>query len=294
MSRTGAAAAALLVNAFVFGLSWWPFRQLESHGLHPLWATALMYLFAMTFLLLARPGAWRGLLRYRVLWFLVAASGLTNVGFNWAITVGDVVRVVLLFYLMPAWSVGLAWWLLEEPPTPAALLRVGLAMTGVAIVLKAPNTDWPVPQSLPDWLALVGGLSFALTNVLLRKFEHTPQSARVLSMFLGGAGMAAAVACVGRAQGIVPELPAPALFWMALAAAMSLTLLAANFALQYGASRLSAHSTALIMLSEVVFASASSVWFGAAQPDLRTWVGGALIVLAALLSAWPARTAVAA
>jgi hypothetical protein len=27
--------------------------------------------------------------------------GLTNVGFNWAVTVGDVVRVVLLFYLMP-------------------------------------------------------------------------------------------------------------------------------------------------------------------------------------------------
>ena len=29
--------------------------------------------------------------------------------FNWAVTVGDVVRVVLLFYLMPAWSVLLAW-----------------------------------------------------------------------------------------------------------------------------------------------------------------------------------------
>ena len=289
MSHNGAAAAALLVNAFVFGLSWWPFRQLEALGLHPLWATALMYLFAIACLLLARPGALRGLLSHPQLWCLVAASGMTNVGFNWAITVGDVVRVVLLFYLMPAWSVALAWWLLDEPPTPAALLRLALALAGVAIVLKAPNTEWPVPQSLPDWLALMGGFFFALTNVLLRKFEHTPQSARVLSMFLGGASMATAVALVGMARGMVPALPAAAPTWLVLAAAMSLTLLAANFALQYGASRLSAHSTALIMLSEVVFASASSVWFGAAQPDARTLAGGALILLAATLSAWPAR-----
>jgi drug/metabolite transporter (DMT)-like permease len=286
----GAAAAALLVNAFIFGLSWWPFRRLESYGLHPLWATALTYLLAISLLLLVRPQAWRGLVRYPQLWLLVFSSGMTNVGFNWAITVGDVVRVVLLFYLMPAWSVLLAWWLLSEKPTVGALLRLLLALGGVAVVLKSPEVAWPVPQSLPDWLALMGGFFFALTNVLLRKFEHTPDTARVLSMFAGGASMAACVAWFGVTQGIVTALPAPAPQWLLLAALMSLAVLAANFALQYGAARLSAHSTALIMLSEVVFASASSVWLSAAQPDARTLVGGALILLAAALSAWPQGT----
>ena len=28
--------AALMVNAFTWGVSWWPFRQLEAQGLHPL------------------------------------------------------------------------------------------------------------------------------------------------------------------------------------------------------------------------------------------------------------------
>ncbi|HYN60066.1 MAG TPA: EamA family transporter, partial [Rubrivivax sp.] len=32
---------ALVFNAFTWGVSWWPFRQLEALGLHPLWATAL-------------------------------------------------------------------------------------------------------------------------------------------------------------------------------------------------------------------------------------------------------------
>ena len=88
------AAAALTLNAFVWGVSWWPFRVLQGHGLHPLWATAIIYVFALLCLLTLKPYAWRGLLQHPVLWWLVLASGLTNVGFNWAVTVGDVVRVV--------------------------------------------------------------------------------------------------------------------------------------------------------------------------------------------------------
>ena len=41
------AVGALLVNAFVWGVSWWPFRQLESQGLHAMWATALVYAVAV-------------------------------------------------------------------------------------------------------------------------------------------------------------------------------------------------------------------------------------------------------
>ncbi len=93
------------------------------------------------------------------------AAGFTNVGFNWAVTQGDVVRVVLLFYLMPLWSVLLGWLLLGERPTGGALARVALALTGV-VVLKTPGTDWPVPSSLPDWLGLAAGFSFAVANIV--------------------------------------------------------------------------------------------------------------------------------
>ncbi|MCQ9895217.1 DMT family transporter, partial [Staphylococcus aureus] len=67
-------------------------------------------------------------------------AGSNNIAFNWAVTIGDVVRVVLLFYLMPAWSVLLAWRLLGERPTPAALTRLLLAFGGVALVLVPEGT----------------------------------------------------------------------------------------------------------------------------------------------------------
>ncbi len=284
------AVGCLLVNAFFWGISWWPFQQLERMGLHPLWATAIVY--GVVFVLIAlwclwQRTDWQAWRRHPWLWALMVASGLTNVGFNWAVTVGDVVRVVLLFYLMPAWSVAAAWLLLGERPQRAALLRLLLALAGLFIVLKKPDMAWPVPESLADVLALLGGLSFAVTNVLLLKLRDSPESARMLAMFGGGTLMATLTVLLGLATGVVAAGASPTWAWAPLLAALSMAFLLGNLALQYGAARLAAHTTALVMLSEVVFASVSSVILDAAQWDMRTAIGGALILLAALLSVLP-------
>lgn len=278
---------ALLLNAFVWGVSWWPFRALHEAGLHPLWATALMYALALAGLALLRPAALGAVVRQPGLWLLAVSAGLTNVAFNWAVTVGDVVRVVLLFYLMPAWSVLLAWWLLGERPTRAAGLRLVLAFAGVALVLL-PETGsrarLTASLSAADLLALAGGLCFALTNVTLLRLRAVPGDARMAAMFVGGAVLAATGAGLGGWAGAIALPPPLALPWVAIAIALSAAFVLGNFALQYGAARLAAGTTALVMLSEVIFASVSSVLLTAAVLEWRTVVGGGLIVLAALLS----------
>lgn len=287
---TALAAGALVFNTFVWGVSWWPFRQLQGHGLHPLWATSLMYLIITTGLLIVYFKAWRGLLAHPVLCFLGLSAGLTNVCFNWAVTVGDVVRVVLLFYLMPAWSVLLAWWLLGEKPSTASLLRLLLAMTGVLIVLKTPHSPWPVPRVAADWLAIGGGFGLAATNALLRKFSHTPSGSRMLAMFGGSGLMAAGVALLGMALQVVPA-PALQAAGIPLLVGLSAAFMIGNAALQYGAARLVAGTTAIIMLTEILFASGSAAALGVADFSPRILIGGSLIVLAAVLAARPGNPA---
>ena len=283
----GLAVAALLLNALVWGVSWWPFKILESQGLHPLWATALIYGLSLCVVFALRPQALRGWKQHPWLWLLLLSSGLTNVGFNWAVTIGDVVRVVLLFYLMPAWSILIAWWLLGEKPTRMAGLRLILALTGVAIVLKRPDIPWPVPESTADGLALMGGFCFALTNALLLKLHDSPEPARMLAMFGGGALMATCTGLAGVGLGTITPLPEVSLTWAPHLLALSLAFLIGNLALQYGAAKLSAQTTALVMLSEILFASLSSVWLGNSQLSVQTLWGGSLIVCAAFLSIWP-------
>ena len=278
------AAGALVLNAFVWGISWWPFRQLQGYGLHPLWATAVMYLMIAAGLMIVQFKAWRGFAACPPLWLLGIAAGLTNVGFNWAVTVGDVVRVVLLFYLMPAWSVLVAWLLLGEKPTLASMARLLLAMAGVLIVLKTPDSSWPLPQGTADWLAIAGGFCFAVTNSLLRKYGHTPSASRMLAMFGGSGLMAAMAALLGMSLQLVPG-PALQTAGIPVLVLLSLAFMASNTALQYGAARLAAGTTAIVMLTEILFASLSSAMMGAAQFTPRILLGGSLIVLASVLAA---------
>lgn len=277
------AVAGLLFNAMVWGLSWWPMRTLQAAGLHPLWSTALIFTLTSLPISLARPQAWRALFTQAPLWLIVLAAGITNAAFNWGVTMGDVVRVVLLFYVMPLWAVLLAWAVLGERPTRSALWRVALAVGGAGLVLW-PTSGQPVAAwQWVDGLGLLGGLSFACNNVLLRRLAGRDSAARGLAMFVGGAVVSAGLALAWHVP--LPPL-AQAGHWLPWAAGLGLCFLASNLALQYSATRLPANVTAVVMITEVLWASGSALWLGAGTLHLALGLGGALILSAALLAAW--------
>ena len=291
---TRAASLALVANAFVWGTSWWPLRHLQGEGLHPLWTTAIVFTLASLAIAAVRPRAVGQLVRTPALWLLLVAAGITNATFNWAIVVGDVVRVVLLFSLMPIWTVVFARLVLGERLDRASALRIALGAAGAAIVLWPSGSgsaggDWtanlPLPVTLADWLGLIGGASFAFNNVMLRREADRPEEGRALAMFVGGAIVAGLFAVVLSGSGRIAPVPEVAGSWLVWTAALTLAFVASNLALQYGAARLPAHRTAVVMLTEVVFASASALAFGAGTMSGRLALGGAFIVAGALLAA---------
>lgn len=281
LAADGRSVLGLLFNAMVWGLSWWPMRQLHGLGLHPLWATAIIFAISVLAITLMDWRAWRALLTHPPLWIILLAAGTTNACFNWGVTAGDVVRVVLLFYVMPLWTVLLARWLLHEPITRQALLRLVLALAGAAIVLWPASGAQLKPFNPFDLLGLLGGFTFALNNVMLKREAHRQDGGRGLAMFVGGAVVSLCLA-------LLLDVPAPpplAPDWLLGAVGLGLAFLLSNLALQYSASRLAANVTAVIMLTEVLWASGSALALGAGSMTPSLAMGGGLIVGAAALAA---------
>ena len=105
----------LLSGALVWGLMWYPYRALNNMGVGGELSTLLSNSMAMILGLLFLGPIWREL---RVAgWLsvaLMASAGWTNLGYVLATLDGEVMRVLLLFYLAPLWTVIFSRWLLSE------------------------------------------------------------------------------------------------------------------------------------------------------------------------------------
>ncbi|WP_343742672.1 DMT family transporter [Herbaspirillum huttiense] len=274
------AVAALLLNTFIWGLSWTGTRALEGMGLHPVWATAAIFSGCALLLLTLRHRELPLLWRYPALLGVGLATGLTNASFNMAVAYGDVVRVILLFYLMPVWTVILARLVLHEAITPRSLARVALGLGGAFIVLYQPRLGLPLPQSLPDWMAVASGLLFAVTNVLLRRLHGFSDGTRAVAMLVGSGVFASLLGVVLSAAGVVAwPLPLPVAA-APVVALWAVLFLVSNLSLQYGVARLPANIAAVIMLAEILVATFSAWMLGAAELRPQDLIGGVLIIAA--------------
>lgn len=287
---------ALVLNAAVWGTSWWPLREMQADGLHPLWASAATYLLGSVVIVSLKPAIFFEFFENKALWILALAAGSTMVGFNWGVAIGEVIRVVLLFYLMPIWAVVFARLILGEAITVRSLGRILLALAGAVLVLSPEGSvGVPVPRELAEWLGLFGGACFALNNVMLRHQQHRTEQARLFGMFVGGIVVPVAVAVVlslvlggnGSTEeaGLIAWPVVPSAWGLFVLLVFSVLLVGANYGLQYGAARLPANITAVVMLSEVVFATLSAIWLTDEVLTLQTALGGLTIFLAAGLSA---------
>src|SRR5512143_2190112 len=108
------AVAALLTGAVVWGLIWYPYRALAAAGISGVISSVLTYGIALVAALIAFRRIWRGFRpSWMLLWIGLAAAGC-NLGYVLATLHGEVMRVLLLFYLAPLWTVLLSRLLLDE------------------------------------------------------------------------------------------------------------------------------------------------------------------------------------
>jgi len=277
------AVTGLLSGAAVWGMVWYPFRVLEHAGISGMLASFLTYLIALVIGVAISGPIWREL-RVAGWWgtLLIFSAGWTNFGYVQAIIEGEVMRVLLLFYLAPLWTVFFAHFLLGERLNRYGYAVIALSLIGALVMLWQPSLGLPVPQNRAEWIGLSAGMSFALTNVIVRHTQHLSVSFKSATIWLGTVLLTGLMLLYN--GGLPAQLSGIALNSWWLLALVGLVLCATSFAVQFGLTYLPANQAIVLLLFELLFAAVASYFLAGEKMGMQELIGAILIVSASLLS----------
>jgi drug/metabolite transporter (DMT)-like permease len=276
------AIVSLVYAATLWGLVWYPYRLLNEAGVGGI--ASGFFSYAIPLLLLGWLHG-RALLAARGHWHWLAALGLaagwTNLAYVLAVLQGEVMRVLLLFYLSPLWTVLFSRFLLHEKLNRAGWAVMALAAGGALAMLWQPG-EWPLPANRAEWLALSAGVAFAASNVISRHLDGVAEGAKAVTVW-AGVVVLTLIGLLFKPAELDFMATAETHIWLLLIA-VALTIGSMTYAVQYGLSRVPANQAIVIFLSELVVASIAAYFLSAERMDLQEWIGAAMIITASLFS----------
>jgi len=274
--------ASLLFSATLWGVVWYPLRLLEEQGLSGAWSALISYGAALSVFLWVFFRDWQVLKQNVLSLALMAlAAGWCNLAFIMAVLDGNVVRVLLLFYLSPFWAVCLGWLMLDERLDGRSMLVFAIAVVGALIMLWNSDIGMPWPGDQADWLAVSSGFAFALSNVFVRRMQSVNVQLKSASSWTG-------VMLVATAWLVISGTGFPAVGAVTIFMAVLLGLcgfLVMTLSVLYGVTRMPIHRSAVILLFELVAGAISSLLLTDEVVLPQEWIGGFMIITAAWLAA---------
>ena len=286
----------LLFGAFCWGIIWYPYRLMAEVGISGVASSFYTYCIAMLLagIYFAKHFAanWRALFKQpqNVVWIGLIA-GWTNLSYVLAVIDGEVMRVMLLFYLSPLWTLLLARFWLQEPITKIGFISITIALIGAYIMLAGPFSEveshLPIPRNSAEWLALSAGIGFSLTNVITRKSSQLSLLQKSFAVWVGVIVVAAVCAPL-LVHYFGQNFVAPSFFslnnWLMMIM-IALLLIAATMLVQFGVTQLTAVRASVLFLFELVVAAIASYYLVHEAMTLNEWSGGLLIIASALTAA---------
>lgn len=278
--------AALLGGAIIWGLLWYPYRVLEQAEISGSIATAITYFIALLLGLVSfrkdlRMSHIAGGEPYLLLGIALFA-GWTNLAYVLGVIHGEVMRVLLLFYLAPLWTIVFSRLLLKEKLSLHGYLVIIISLAGAITMLWEPESGSLLPSSYGDWMGLSAGFMFALLNVLSRKDQYHNVQSKSVAVWMG-------VTLTGFIYSLfLPDLSVLSSISMdsyLLLFGLGIIVFVLSVVVQYGVTHVPANRAIIIMLFELVVAAVAAYFLTDEAMTLKSWMGGALIVSASLFSA---------
>jgi len=277
--NTKLAVIVLFISSAGWGLTWLPIKYINDMGLDSMHLIFIAFLSGSIVLLpwlIKQRHFWLGSI---VLMLAIGLSGgIANAAFQTAIVKGDVIRVMILFYMLPIWSVIGGRIFLHEKIDNLRILAVLMCLIGAGFILDIKNTSWQ-GISYIDLLALCSGLGLAITNILFRFTQHIPVMSKVAIMFIG------CVILIAISMMIFPnDISLPdnsSVFLSVLYGALWLTLISTGT--QWGVTQIEAGRSSVIIVTELVVAVISAAILTASSLGIPEIIGGLLVIGAAVI-----------
>lgn len=284
LSTQALAKLASLYAGLIFGVYWIPLRELERAGLDDVLPAMVFNGIPMLLMLPAIIWRWPQILRAPASFHITGVVlGLSLVTYTNAFLYTDVVRVLILFYLTPIWGFLLARFFLGDRITPIRWLSIAFGIGGMLTIFGF-EAGIPLPDNSGDWLALVGGMLWAVASLLMLTGRQSPVDYAMLFFLWNGiAAISVAFLFFQHSDALLPQIEVftAVLPWMIPVAL--LLIIPAGFAVIYGPTQLNPGVAGVLFMVEIGVGTATAGILTDEPFGWRELTGVLMISLAALI-----------
>ncbi|MCS5623623.1 MAG: DMT family transporter, partial [Candidatus Marinimicrobia bacterium] len=275
------AVYACLVAATLWGLYWIPLRYLENSGISGLWASLLIYVVAFFFVFPRFFKLRADFYTSKTLYILLAIfAGWTNLAFVLALLEGEVVRVMILFYLSPVWATLLAFFILNERLKKRNIMALVLAIAGVFLISWHPEIEFTKSFDRADFYAVTSGVAFAISNILVRKIGGLSHSVKMCSAWFGVMVLAGCGILLTQ-----DSFPVVTLNNLLLIFVLGFPLMIImTWTAQYAVSNLPIYLSSVLFLFEIIVGAISAVMLANEFITIIQFIGIIMILSAGLIN----------
>ena len=207
--------------------------------------------------------------------------GSSLVLYSTAFLYTDVVRVVALYYLTPIWGAILGRIWLKERISGDRIVGICLGLAGMLVILNV-DQGFPMPQNVGDWMAIAGGIIWAIAATLMRQNSQADPLSILMFWFFWCTLLAVLLAFLMQRDYGVPdfgiiqnELP-----W--LVPVILLIVVPGYFAITWGTPQLNPGTSGLLLMTEISVGTLTAAWLTTEIIGPREIAGIVLISLAGL------------
>jgi len=277
------AVFGLLFSAICWGVIWYPYRIMQEAGISGVASSFYTYVIAVSIFSIIFLKQWRAAIHQpKIIILLAIVAGWTNLSYVLAIIDGEVMRVMLLFYLSPLWTLVLAHFWLKERTNKRGLAVIVLSLIGAFIMLWQEDA-LPLPSNNAEWLALSAGMGFSLTNVITRYASNLTLPAKSMAVWIGVLLMSLVFIALQDAP--FPNPQDMSMSQSLLMFLVAILLMAATLLVQFGITHTPVNKASVLFMFELVVAAVAAYFLTDETMTAREWFGGAMIVVAALFAA---------